>query len=87
VALGGESHEDWLRLAPGLSLRDQGLLDRPHAPLLLVNGVQDSVFPIADMYLLLEHGGPKSARFFAAEGHMGGSHATDVIVAWLQRHL
>ena len=28
-------------------------------------------FPIADMYLLLEHGDPKTARFFPG-GHMGG---------------
>jgi len=35
------------------------------------------------MYLLLEHGEPKTARFFPNEGHMGGPHATEVIVKWL----
>jgi hypothetical protein len=74
-------------LAPRLSLLEQGVLDRAHAPLLLVNGVQDSVFPIRDMYLLLEHGGPKTARFFADQGHMGGSRATDIIISWLKRNL
>ena len=33
----------------------QGVLERPCAPLLLANGIQDSVFPIADDYLLLQH--------------------------------
>ena len=40
------------------------------APLLCVNGVDDSIFPIADMYLLLRHGNAKCARFFPG-GHMG----------------
>jgi pimeloyl-ACP methyl ester carboxylesterase len=87
AAFGGESYDDWVELAPRLSLLDQGVLDRPHAPLLLVNGVEDSVFPIQDMYLLLEHGGPKSARLFTGEGHMGGGHAMEVIVRWLSEQL
>jgi esterase FrsA len=67
----------------------QGLLDRPCAPLLCVNGVSDSVFPIADHYLLLEHGDAKSARFFPG-GHMGhgpGIDVTDTLVAWLSERL
>jgi len=86
-AFGGESYADWVRLAPQLSLLDQGVLDRPSAPLLLVNGVQDTVFPIQDMQLLLEHGSPKSARFFAEAGHMGGPEAGGVVHAWLAHHL
>ena len=33
----------------------QGVLERPCAPLLLVNGIQDSDFPIEEDYLLLQH--------------------------------
>ena len=87
AAFGGTSYDDWMAIAPRLSLLDQGVLDRPCAPLLLVNGARDSVFPIQDMYLLMEHGDPKSGRFFADESHMGGSRATDVIVAWLKQYL
>jgi len=87
AAFGRSTYAEWVAYAPRLSLLAQGVLDQPHAPLLLVNGVKDSVFPIADMYLLLEHGGPKSARFYANEGHMGGPHAIDVIVPWLVQHL
>jgi hypothetical protein len=86
-AFGGRSHEDWVARAPGLSLLRQGVLERPSAPLLLVNGLHDSIFPIQDMYLLLEHGDPKCARFFADESHMGGPHAIDVIVQWLAERL
>jgi pimeloyl-ACP methyl ester carboxylesterase len=85
-AFGGTSADDWIGYAPKLSLLDQGILDQPCAPLLCVNGVQDSVFPIADMYLLLEHGAPKSARFYP-DGHMGGGNSREVIIAWLKHRL
>jgi esterase FrsA len=87
AAFGGESYEDWVACAPSLSLLDQGILDRPSASLLLVNGLDDSVFPIQDMYLLLEHGSPKHARLFAGQGHMGGLQAPDLCVEWLTRQL
>lgn len=80
------SGEEWVEYAPALSLLTQGILERPCAPLLCVNGVNDSVFPISDMYVLLEHGRPKSARFYQA-GHMGGGGAQAVIVDWLKERL
>ncbi len=88
-AFGRATFEDWLAYAPKLSLLDMGLLDKPCAPLLCVNGVDDSVFPISDHYLLLQHGHPKSARFFPG-GHMGhgdGWDVTDTLVGWLAGHL
>jgi pimeloyl-ACP methyl ester carboxylesterase len=88
-AFGRATFEDWIAYAPKLSLLDMGLLDKPCAPLLCVNGVDDSVFPIADHYLLLQHGTPKSARFFPG-GHMGhgdGWDVTDTLVGWLSGHL
>lgn len=87
AAFGGSSYADWTNAAPRLSLLDQHLLDQPCAPMLLVNGVKDSVFPIADMYLLLEHGDAKSARFFATQSHMGGPQALQVAIAWLAQRL
>jgi hypothetical protein len=38
------------------------------------------------MYLLLEHGNPKTGRFFPG-GHMGGGNAQAIIVAWLKKQL
>ena len=51
-------YEEWVEYAPKLSLLRLGILDKPSAPLLLVNGLYDSVIPIKDCYLLFEHGSP-----------------------------
>jgi hypothetical protein len=85
-AFGRSTAEEWIEYAPKLSLLDQGILAQPCAPLLCVNGVNDSVFPIADMYLLLEHGDAKQARFYPG-GHMGGGGAQAIIVQWLKERL
>ena len=48
---------------------DSGVIDGEHAPMLLVNGIDDAQTPIRDLYLLLEHGAPEEARVFPG-GHM-----------------
>lgn len=86
-AFGVSSYEEWVKFAPKLSLLTQGLLEKPSAPLLLINGVHDSVFPIKDYYLLLEHGSPKCARFYEA-GHMGFTRGTfETIMDWIFKQL
>ncbi len=86
-AFGKSGYEEWIEYAPKLSLLNQGILDKPCAPLLLINGVHDSLFPIKDYYLLFEHGDPKCARFFEA-GHMGFTRDTNRIVTeWIYEKL
>jgi esterase FrsA len=86
-AFGRNSFEEWVDFCPRLSLLKQGVLDGPCAPLLLVNGTEDSIFPIEDMHLLLEHGSPKSARFYPV-GHMGYTPDTNpTIIRWLAERL
>jgi hypothetical protein len=70
-----------------LSLKEQGWLDKPSCPMLIVNGKEDLQTPIADLYILLEHGAPKSARVFPG-GHMGQTPETfPTIVSWLKNEL
>jgi pimeloyl-ACP methyl ester carboxylesterase len=70
-----------------LSLLDQGILDQPCAPLLLVNGKDDRQCPIADIHLLFEHGSPKTVRLFPG-GHMGfGPYTVPTIIDWIAEHL
>jgi hypothetical protein len=86
-AFGLSSYEEWVEYAPKLSLLKQGILDKPSAPLLLVNGIHDSVFPITDYYLLFEHGSPKCARFYET-GHMGFTKDTfETIMDWIFKKL
>lgn len=73
--LGARGLDDLLSRARPFSLLRQGLLDRPSAPMLAVNGARDSQIPIADLYLLLEHGDAKDAWVNPQGGHMGRSPA------------
>jgi esterase FrsA len=79
---GGETFEDYVARCQELSLLDQGLLDEPSAPLLLVNGRDDVQNSIDDIYLSLDHGDPKAARVFNG-GHMGEGPTGPTIVNWV----
>ena len=85
--LGAANDAEYVAFFQRLSLLDQGLLDRPCAPLLLVNGKEDRQCPVADIHLLLERGSPKSVRLFPG-GHMGLTPQTlPTIVEWLSRQV
>jgi esterase FrsA len=83
---GGDTFDDYVTRCPELSLLDQGLLDEPSAPLLLVNGRDDVQNSIDDIYLSLDHGDAKSARVFDG-GHMGEGPVVPTIVAWVTDRL
>jgi esterase FrsA len=77
-----------------MSLKEQGLIDRPAAPMLLVNGDRDSQVPIADLDLLLHAGSPKEAWVNPGGGHMGrsadwpdGKIFREVVTPWIARQL
>jgi len=54
------------------SLKAQGIIGRPMAPMLVIGGVHDTQVPIADIDLLLHSGEtPKEAWINPAGGHMG----------------
>jgi dienelactone hydrolase len=92
-AMGTRTLEEFLDAVSGLSLKSMGLIDKPSAPLLGINGKLDDQAPIADVYLLMEHGNPKSARVYADGHHMGrtpgqpSEHITATIVDWLKEQL
>jgi esterase FrsA len=72
----------------------QGIIDKPSAPTLLINGEHDSQVPIDDLLLLLRHGSPKQAWVNPEGGHMGQGKgwpsqkiARDVAVPWMVRML
>src|SRR5260221_618863 len=72
----------------------RGVLDRPSAPMLLVNGERDTQQPIADLYLLMKHGDPKDVWVNPEGGHMGRSERwpdgrvlAQVVEPWVLRRL
>ncbi len=83
---GGTTFEEYVARCPELSLLDQGLLDEPSAPLLLVNGRNDLQNATDDIYLSLEHGDPKAVRIFPG-GHMGEGPTVPTIGDWLAERL
>ncbi len=90
TAMGVTTLEEFLDAAPRLSLKDMGLLDKPSAPILCINGKLDDQAPVQDIYLLMEHGNPKEARIYPEGGHMGrtpgrdASEITETIANWLK---
>lgn len=91
---GVKTEEDYLAYGPKLSLLTRGFLDKPAAPMLLVNGERDTQQPIADLYLLMKHGDPKEVWVNPAGGHMGRSQGwpsrdifTKVVLPWIVRRL
>jgi esterase FrsA len=83
---GGTTFEDYVAHCPELSLLDQGLLEAPSSPILLVNGRDDQQNSIDDLYLSLDHGDPKAARVFDG-GHMGQGPTGPTIADWVQSQL
>jgi pimeloyl-ACP methyl ester carboxylesterase len=92
-AMGVATMEEFLKAVPKLSLLDLGLLDKPSAPILGINGKLDDQAPVDDIYLLMEHGSPKEARIYPKGAHMGRTpgmpedEIRNTIVTWLKEKL
>lgn len=91
---GTKTLDEFLAYGPKLSLLTRGFLDKPSAPMLLVNGERDTQQPIADLYLLMKHGDPKDTWVNPAGGHMGRSAqwpprviSEKVVMPWIVRKL
>ncbi|MGA2394587.1 MAG: alpha/beta fold hydrolase [Candidatus Lustribacter sp.] len=83
--VGAATYDEYIERVRDFSLVAQGVLDRPHAPMLIVNGRDDQQVPFDDMLVLLEHGAPKAARFFPG-GHMGyGPDTFPTVLAWVKQ--
>ncbi len=77
-----------------LSIVKMGLVDKPTPPMLVVNGLKDSLVPAADTLLLLLHGLPKSAWINAEGIHLARSAQwnderimREVILPWIVQQI
>ena len=91
---GATTLDEFLAYGPRMSLKTQGLIDKPSAPMLLVNGEHDSQVPIADLDLMLHAGSAKEAWVNPAGAHTGrsadwpdGKIFAKVVAPWIARQL
>jgi esterase FrsA len=95
MAYGVTSLDEYYAYCPRLSLKTQGLLGKPSAPMLILNGANDTQVPISDLYLLLQSGGSaKEAWVNPDGGHTGRSAewpnsrvGEEVVMPWIRAHL
>jgi pimeloyl-ACP methyl ester carboxylesterase len=67
------------------SLVESGILNKPCTKLLMLNGMDDTIYPIEDSMLVLQYGGAKEARFTPGRGHMGEPQAGPIGFEWIRR--
>ena len=92
---GVESVDEMLAYGPRLSLKTQGFLGQPSAPMFVVNGEKDSQVPISDLYMLMQSGGSAKWSWVNPDGgHTGRSAewpnsrvADEVIMPWVRARL
>jgi pimeloyl-ACP methyl ester carboxylesterase len=68
---GAKTLDEFLAYGPKMSLKDGGFLDKPSAPMLLINGMRDTQVPVEDLFLLMRSGSPKEVWINPQGGHMG----------------
>ena len=91
---GVKTLDEFLAYGPRMSLLIDDQIDKPTAPMLVMNGAKDSQVPIADQLLLLQRGDAKEGWINPKGVHMGfgagwGPERTirDIIVPWLLKRL
>jgi len=91
---GVETLDEFLAYGPRMSLLIDDQIDRPSAPMLVMNGARDSQVPIADQLLLLTRGDAKEAWINPKGIHMGFGAGygperviRDIVVPWLLKRM
>ena len=65
------------------SLLTSGVLDHPSCKLLVINGMEDSIFPIEDSLIVGLQGDKKDLVLRGNRGHMGNPGAEDILYKWI----
>ncbi|HLQ02892.1 MAG TPA: alpha/beta fold hydrolase [Burkholderiales bacterium] len=68
---GAKTLDEFLAYGPKMSLKTAGWLEKPSAPMLVINGMRDTQVPVEDLFLLMRSGSPKEAWINPQGGHMG----------------
>ncbi|KAJ3136777.1 hypothetical protein HK100_001281 [Physocladia obscura] len=65
------------------SLEENGILQLESCRLLIVNGTEDSIFPIEDSLLVASRGRVKDVRLLTERAHVGNPGAEAIIYRWI----
>ena len=91
---GAKTLDEFLAYGPKMSLKTAGWLDKPSAPMLVINGMRDTQVPVEDLFLLMRSGSPKEVWINPQGGHMGRNVAISdqkifetVTLPWVVRTL
>jgi pimeloyl-ACP methyl ester carboxylesterase len=68
---GAKTLDEFLAYGQKMSLKTAGWLDKPSAPMLVINGMRDTQVPVEDLFLLMRSGSPKEVWINPQGGHMG----------------
>ncbi len=69
------------------SLLEAGVLDKPSCKLFVIDGMEDSIFPIEDNIIVGLRGHKKDLLARGDRGHMGDPGAEDLLDAWIDNAL
>jgi pimeloyl-ACP methyl ester carboxylesterase len=92
---GVESLDEFYAYGPRLSLKTQGFLGQPSAPMLVLNGEKDSQVPISDLYALMQSGGSAKWSWVNPDGGHTGRSAEwpnsrigeEIVMPWIKARL
>jgi hypothetical protein len=73
--------------AHAFSLLDPGILDSSSCRLLVLDGMEDSIFPIEDNFIVATRGTGKDLLARGSLSHMGNPGGEEILVAWLDQVL
>jgi dienelactone hydrolase len=90
-----ESLDEFYAYGPRLSLKTQGIIGQPSAPMLVLNGEKDSQVPISDLYMLMQSGGSAKWSWVNPDGgHTGRSQewpnsriSEEIVTPWIKARL
>ena len=69
--------------ASKFSLVEAGIVGRPTCKLLVINGMEDSIFPIEDSFIVAVEGDKKDLIARGDRGHMGNPGAEELLYQWI----
>jgi predicted peptidase len=78
------ARSQYIANAGKFSLLNSGILARQSCRLLVINGMEDTIFPIEDSFLAVRHGRGKDLLVRGNLSHMGNPGGEEIAAGWLR---